>query len=111
MKFLFPDISIKLSILNPIENFESKGYLFFNDWTMDFPFVPDRIKLPSGRILSLEEIDKELLHLEVGNKSQIECLNALEYYDLIRNLPTDVRNNYSSFIDCSDVELCKKKYN
>jgi hypothetical protein len=111
MSYLFPDISIKCPLSNPIDDFESRGYLFFNDWTMDFPYVPDRIKLPSGRILSLEEINNELSHLEIGNQGQIECLNALEYYDLIRALPTGVRNDYSSFVDCSDVENCKKKYN
>ena len=87
-----------------IENFEKTGYMFYQAWTMDEPRTPDRIKIPSGEIMSIDELE----NLEFG---EVEKRNALEYYYLLRQLPIDKRDHYDSFIDNTDIENCMVKYN
>ena len=59
----------------------------------------------------LEKILKELEHLKVGNKTQFDCLRALEYLDMVIELPLDDRvEQYLSFGSIEDEENCREKY-
>ncbi|MDO8516489.1 MAG: hypothetical protein Q7S33_00025 [Nanoarchaeota archaeon] len=80
-----------------LERFETKGFWFFPAWTMDKPYSPDRIKLPSGKIEDIKEL--------IRNK------DALAYYDLIRTLDCDTRYNryLQSFIDNQDIKNISEK--
>ena len=109
--FLFPDFLYKDFISDSIKRFESQGFLYLQDWTMDPPFTPERIKMPSGSMMDLKEIASRLKNLKLGDSSQLECLRSLEYLDCIDDLPMDDRTeNYSSFLSDNDIEDCKIKY-
>lgn len=57
----------------------------------DYNFIPNRIKTPSGKILSEQDADKILEHLEFGNREQIEALKALEYLGLRKEQETIIK--------------------
>jgi len=95
-----------------LKYFERLGFDFLPDWTMDEPRTPERILMPSGRIMDLSEIQKNSQITEFGNRDQIECMEALEFYGLVRDLSADERySRYNaSFIDDQDVQRCVAKY-
>lgn len=96
-----------------LEYYEKIGFDFYQAWTMDNPRVPDRIKMPSGRIMDINEIDKSLEKLEFGNLEQIEGIRALEFYGLVRELVVNERQERypTSFQDNEDMKECGRKYN
>ena len=102
-------------INNRLELFEERGFWFFPGWTMDAPITPDRIKLPSGKIVDINEINKKLKEkrkLQFGDREILELYDSLSYYNLIRALDIDERYRIydQSFIDDADIERCRKKY-
>ena len=97
-------------VLDKLDEFEDKGYCFLADWTMDDPIVPERVKTPSGLILSIKEIEERLRGSQGSLKKELE--DAMDYYDLARELNANDRNaRYpSSFMNMEDIENCKGKY-
>ena len=49
---------------------------------------------------------------EFSNPDEMECMEALEFYGLVRNLNADYRQKRydASFIDDLDVQRCVAKY-
>jgi len=90
-----------------IVDYEKKDYFYLQEWTMDKPYVPERIKLPSGEIYDISEIRKKAEHF---TEIQLEMLNALDYYDLIQELELKDRGFYPSFIDENDKINMSGKY-
>lgn len=87
-----------------LDDFERKGFDFYLDWTMDFPIVPERVQLPSGKILDRREL--------LSDKSD-EAKEALSFLELVDFLDVDERcRRYPcSFRDGYDVEDMREKYN
>ncbi len=91
-------------LVRRVEAFEEEGFELFDSWTMDSPVTPDRILMPSKRIMDIDELDV------VKEGSDPEVAKALEYYNCLRGLPIHMRDHYSSFVDDVDVERCRIKY-
>ncbi len=90
-----------------LDDFENEGFDFFPDWTMDIPITPERIKVPSGKIMDINEI------IQNSNTSNsIEYSSALEFYSLVRNLDAGkrYRRYIYSFRDKEDIKHCMLKY-
>jgi len=90
-------------LINRVKTFEREGFEFFQAWTMDEPVSPDRVRMPSGRIMDIDELD-------LARAIDAEANRALQYYDTLRQLPIDQRDHYTSFVDDADMEMCRKKY-
>jgi hypothetical protein len=86
-----------------LEAFENTGYDFYLDWTEDKPIVPERVQLPSGRILDRNELEKD---------NSNEARQGLIFLKLVDSLYVDSRcKRYPySFRDNQDVEKMKSKY-
>ena len=82
-------------IFKRLDNFEKNGFKFFPAWTMDLPFSPDRIKLPSGKIVVAKLAENE----------------ASNFYDLVRSLDANLRYEryQSSFEDSADMKRVAKE--
>jgi len=107
-KGVYPKIEKKLEV------YEKCGFWFYPSWTMDPPITPDRIQMPSKRIMSLEEIESELNNSSKFSlqKKVRELRLAIRYYDLIRSLDATDRDGVynQSFIDDADMIVCGKRY-
>ena len=70
------DFRLSLSeyeLFKKINSFENKGFMFLQEWQMDF-YVPNRYQLPSGKILN----EKEKLNVEIEN--YIKKVKGQVYY-------------------------------
>ncbi len=74
------DNDLEEVIKKEISSYESQGFEFI--CSVKVPFVPPKVKTPSGKILSSSDIEKILGDLEFGNKDQIEAIKAAEYFKL-----------------------------
>lgn len=104
----------KEEIKSKLEGYERRGFNFFPSWTIDKPITPDRIKLPSGKIMGTEEIDNFLSNgkLIAGDAHSINIVDAMLYYDLVREMRTDDRymRYTTSFDGDEDLENCRVRY-
>ncbi len=100
-------MDISKELVEKLETYEDRGFWFFPSWTIDEPITPERIMLPSGQILSIEEIKANL-----NNEENPLLFDALDFYDLVRELDCDERyRRYSySFIDEEDEVKCRRRY-
>ena len=103
----------KEEVEKEIKILEKKGFRFLQNWSLEFR-VPDRYKLPSGRILEEDELlnffDKT--KPEFGNKKHLEIQEAIHYYHLINSEVYDEeRRDYFSFLDVIDESEARRKYN
>jgi hypothetical protein len=98
------------SLEEKISWFESFGFDYFIDWHEKGFHLPERIKIPSGQILSIDEINNNLTRLDFGNRNQITLLQALEYWDLLDDEDYDRFEGRSSFEDSNDELVCRNKY-
>jgi hypothetical protein len=99
--------------LERVSELEKRGYNYLKRYHTSHIDCPVRIKMPSGRILDIKEINLDFKpRLEFGNKRQIESLAALEYHGLIKELGARfvLEHDYSSFDSREDEKRCKRKY-
>ncbi len=77
-------------IKEAIEEYEKRGFLYLQD---DQEFgVSERIRLPSGKIKKIDQIDKTVFRkLEFGDKEQRTNLEAKDYYNLLYELNIEER--------------------
>ncbi|MGD9275759.1 MAG: hypothetical protein PVJ67_01150 [Candidatus Pacearchaeota archaeon] len=97
-------------ILGEIMSLEEQGFQFFVDSHSDkeTPFyVPDRVKLPDGKILEEKELRSELKKDPYNKNFQ----NGLYLFDLcFSEQYGDDRFTHYSFDGDEDVENCRWKY-
>ncbi len=97
-----------------LHSFDQAGFLFLPDWIMDDPVTPERVRLPSGKILDRNELQAYFKdnQLTIGNADHLKIVRALEYLALVDALDADKRySRYEkSFIDEQDIAACRKKY-
>ncbi len=86
-----------------IDEFEKRGFWFYLDWTVDEPVIPERVKLPSGKIFDRAELAKE---------DSDEAREGENYLKLVDTLDLDDKDKrYSaSFRDDEDVAKMRMKY-
>lgn len=89
LKFNFPKRYFSENPDSPIEAriewFESLGFYYYPDWIEEGFRLPERIRIPSGEILDVDEIYEGLANLRIGDSRQIELLQALEYEALFNH--------------------------
>jgi hypothetical protein len=85
-------------------------FWFYPEWTIDPPKTPERIGMPNGEMLGLNEISRRLNDPKIPNREVYEW--ALEYYHRVREMDVDERyNRYDqSFRDGEDLKRCGEKY-
>ncbi len=104
-----------------INHYEKKGYQFLSDWNSgkllirkpeDEPYIPERICLPSGRILDETELLAELVSSKVGSKKRGELEDAFYYYNALlhEDMGTKRHDYASSFLDEEDEQRTTEKY-
>jgi hypothetical protein len=110
-----PIKSHKKQLLLPIPRIDSslqgmmeEGFNFLQDWSMDEPVTPDRVVMPSGRIMDIKELSR------AEKEGDTEAIDALFFYDHhVRTRDVFERDetfpNYS-FIGKEDIKNCMMKY-
>ncbi len=93
-------------IRNRIEGIEQEGFVYLQDW-QGVPYIPDRIKLPDGRILDESELIS-LLEKEPENPllKTAEELMGLYFSEGLEN----DRFSSPSFLDEEDEKRAGQKY-
>ncbi len=105
-----------------IESLNNKGYSWLSDWNSGSlltksdscdPYIPYRIKFPSGFILDEEEIFQDFSDLEKLGFSRMEIQLARNFYNAINDEKVDkdlYKFTTESFISREDEVLTKEKY-
>ncbi len=110
-------------IYNPektADYFEEKGFFYLEDFPAgglgkkneDFiPYIPYRIKFPSGRILDEKEV-YEKLELPLDVESRKEIVEAFYYFNSLYHESINVNRKFSgiTFLNEADMEKTIKKY-
>jgi hypothetical protein len=97
----------KEEINKEIDLFESIGFEFFQDWTMDKPYTPERILLPREKF--------PLSRIEIANKYSKDdlILQVSDYFYYLFH-PGNIRSSnldYSaSFLNGEDITQASLKY-
>lgn len=90
-----------------IKTLEKLGFTYYQDWTMDFPRVPERVKVPTEMFpLSHKEISKRYVHSS-------PIFLAANYLFGLYNLDVSCelrQEETRSFIDHNDEKQAGKKY-
>lgn len=120
--FCSDEISFEGS-LNIVKNFENQEFMFLSDCNSgklltrgkgnEEPYIPERIKMPSGKILDEVEILDALHKTPVGSKERKELESAYHYWNAIFNeeVPSeDYRWSGPSFLNDLDEGRTIEKY-
>ena len=97
-------------IFDGIKRLEKEGFYFFVDCHPDkeIPFyTPDRVKLPDGRILDEDELNKEIK--KYPNNQLLRKASLLLDLCLTEQY-FDERGGHFSFNGDEDMENCREKY-
>lgn len=76
---VWADLDIE-ELLGKIESFRIAGFGYFP--FDEIFYTSARVKLPSGEIVTINDIEKKLPNLEIGNLRQIELIQAGEFYQI-----------------------------
>ncbi len=102
-------------------HFQRKGYSFLSDWNSGkllvrnndpSPYIPERIFMPSGRILDEIELLDELEETKIGSRERGELEGAFYYFHAIHHMDIheDYRFQVPSFISETDQQTVTEKY-
>jgi hypothetical protein len=92
-----------------VENYEKMGFLLLQKWSMDF-YSPERILLPSKKILNTSELFAKRNLVNLSREDQDEIFNAIKYYRLADSEQYQNRYwTYPSFLNQKDQEMQKQK--
>lgn len=96
-------------------DFENNGFSLFSELVVSERIVvPDRIKFPNQKILTIDEIISKIeakKPFEFGDRDLLELSDALDYYNLLCQMGEDwMRTNYYNFIDKGEMTDCIIKH-
>ena len=111
-------------ISNPqrvITHFEKLGYQFLSDWNSGSlltknnsePYIPERVLLPSGKIIDEKELAQGLDTLVLGSKERAELEGAFYYWNACFHEDVNAdyqRHNGPSFLNDLDEKTATEKY-
>ena len=111
LSFGFQQNYQNLDLEGTISYYESQGYMFYQAWTADELEVADRVELPSGDILSYEELISSISKCDSATRGYREMLDAISYFRLVdsEEYDSERHENYPSFKDDEDMQNCQAK--